>query len=300
MLEHVSKTGQPLEVSAQWLLEVELHRMGIKTLAGYPLPLEPEHAAELLARAIKPVSFEVKTLSAQSPLHDAADAHVDRLAAKFDRAFTRAKKAGLTRGFKAREGVILATLKTALGDLSNDLVRVIADGGQVGLDRLRVREETQQRNLAGGMFRMFFDKKNPSVIEWAKEHAAELITNILDSTREKIRSASEDLQDDGDWDSYYDRILNAVGDENRADLIARHETMLAADEGQRLGWEQAQKAGLLSGQERREWITTDDERVCPICKELSGKLATMNGTYPGGFDGPPAHVQCRCTEGIVG
>ena len=149
-------------------------------------------------------------------------------------------------------------------------------------------------------FWMKFDMLNPSVIEWARKHAAELIADITGTTRRRIRIAVEELQETGDWDFAHDRIMAAVGDEARADLIARHETMLAANEGQRLGWDQAKDAGLLSGTERREWIITGDERTCPICMTLDGKTALLNGTYPGDFAGPPAHVQCRCTEGIIG
>jgi hypothetical protein len=151
-----------------------------------------------------------------------------------------------------------------------------------------------------GPFFMRFDAQNPSVIEWAKRHAAALIKDITETSIRRIRLAVTELQEDGDWDFAYDRILAAVGDVARADLIARHETMLAAGEGQRQGWAQAQDAGLLSGKERREWIVTPDERLCPICIKLEGKTAVLGGEYPGGYDGPPAHVQCRCTEGIVG
>jgi len=156
------------------------------------------------------------------------------------------------------------------------------------------------RFLADGEFKIKLDARNPAVIEWAKEHSAELIAQVTASVRDRIRLAIEELQEDGDFDFAKDRILAAVGDEARATLIARHETMLAAGEGQRLGWQEAEQDGLLTGKERREWIITDDERTCPICTELAGTTATLNGSYPGGIDGPPAHVLCRCTEGIVG
>lgn len=152
--------------------------------------------------------------------------------------------------------------------------------------------------LADGPLRMRFDVKNPSIVEWARKHAAELIANVLDTTRERIRIASENFQDDGDWDFYADRIMAAVGDEQRADLIARHETMLAAGEGQRQGWDQALEEGLLNKGVKRVWIVTPDERLCPVCVELEDETASLDGQYKGGFDGPPAHVACRCTEGI--
>src|SRR5204863_36491 len=95
-------------------------------------------------------------------------------------------------------------------------------------------------------------------------------------------------------------ILDAIGDEARATLIARTETMIAANAGQRLGWDQAVDEGLLTGREKRQWIATDDGELCDECDALDGKTTTLDGEYPDpGGDGPPLHPNCRCTEGIV-
>jgi hypothetical protein len=79
--------------------------------------------------------------------------------------------------------------------------------------------------------------------------------------------------------------------------------MLAAGEGQRQGWDQAVENGLLTGDEERVWIVTGDEKVCPICEGLEDGRAKLGEPYVGDdgeeYDGPPAHVQCRCTEGIA-
>lgn len=42
------------------------------------------------------------------------------------------------------------------------------------------------------------------------------------------------------------------------------------------------------------WKTSLDERVCPICGDLNNKEAKIGGTFPGGYESPPAHVSCRC------
>lgn len=91
----------------------------------------------------------------------------------------------------------------------------------------------------------------------------------------------------------------------RAVLIARTEIMTAANDGQRALWRQAAQAGelnLLDGQYPgdggqgpplhpdcrcteglvegpggtvvRQWIVTEDERLCPQCEALDGALAT--------------------------
>ena len=42
------------------------------------------------------------------------------------------------------------------------------------------------------------------------------------------------------------------------------------------------------------WITSVDERVCPICGPLHGVVVPLTAQFDGGFDGPPAHPRCRC------
>lgn len=207
------------------------------------------------------------------------------------------------RGLAARptlDEVASDAVRAALERILPKLLHQVAvAGGKAGLEMLGDRLRTASIHALDD-FTMRFDAQNLSVIAWAKRHAAELVTQITDTIRKRIRLAVTELQEDGDWDFAYDRILHAVGDENRADLIARHETMLAADEGQRQGWDQAVDAGLLPEGTRRVWIVTPDERLCPICAALEDKTAPLGGVYPGGFDGPPAHIQCRCTEGITG
>lgn len=144
-----------------------------------------------------------------------------------------------------------------------------------------------------------FNREHKAAVAWAKQHAAELVTDVSETTRRRIRSAVAGLAAGEDWNEATERILAAVGDEDRAELIARHETMTAASEGQRRGWAQAAEDGLLDEAMRRTWITTPDERLCPICETLDGTVAEMDGEYPGGYLGPPAHVQCRCTEGLT-
>jgi Phage Mu protein F like protein len=87
----------------------------------------------------------------------------------------------------------------------------------------------------------------------------------------------------------------------RALVIARTEILAAANEGQRQLWEQAVQTGEVDREQvEREWIVTDDERLCELCEPLEGARADIGGTFPrGGGAGPPLHPQCRCTEGLV-
>jgi hypothetical protein len=142
-----------------------------------------------------------------------------------------------------------------------------------------------------------FDPKNQRAQDWARKHAAELAVNIAETTRQAIADAIVQAFEDGEEPE--DAILDAVGDETRARLIARTEVLTATNEGQRAAWDAAVDAGLLTGNERRAWIATPG--ACDECEALDGTTTDLDGVYPDdGGDGPPLHPNCRCTEGITG
>jgi SPP1 gp7 family putative phage head morphogenesis protein len=93
---------------------------------------------------------------------------------------------------------------------------------------------------------------------------------------------------------YADRLHN-----RRALLIARTETIRGSNEGQNQLWRQAIDAGQLSRNANRVWIATPDERICPTCEALDGKIAPINGSFEGLYSSPPAHPACRCTTGLT-
>lgn len=86
----------------------------------------------------------------------------------------------------------------------------------------------------------------------------------------------------------------------RARNIARTESIRAANEGQRQLWLQARRRGEIGDDAVREWsAAVGDNRTCPVCEGLDGTEAELEGTFPGGFDGPPAHQSCRCSTSLV-
>jgi len=183
-----------------------------------------------------------------------------------------------------------------------------------------------------------FDLLNPRAVEFINHHTGELITQVTEESRQAIRTiirrAFEEgghpyqqakkiiqhiglterqsqavenfrrrLIEDGvsrvkankQAEAYAKRLLR-----DRAETVARTETMMASNEGQQEAWRQAVEEGLLDEAEvEREWIVTPDDRLCDRCLAMDGKRASINETYEGGIEGPPLHPRCRCTEGLV-
>lgn len=190
-----------------------------------------------------------------------------------------------------------------------------------------------------------FDMTNPRAVEWAATYAGDLVVQISEPTRLAIRSVIEagftdgvevatmakqlrglvglTEQQAGAVLRYYDSLIEAgTGTEanawtraeryagrllrQRAETIARTETMNAANEGQQELWLQLQDAGLIAGSVKRKWIVTPDDALCPICESL-GRLAPVGLTEPFRITSPvplsvmtpTAHPRCRCAVALA-
>jgi hypothetical protein len=92
----------------------------------------------------------------------------------------------------------------------------------------------------------------------------------------------------------------------RAEMIARTETIRAAEQGKQESWRQAMDEDLLDPDTtRRVWIITPDDRLCDFCrgvKQLNAEGIPFNDHFrtPDGYfvGGPPAHPHCRCSTGL--
>jgi hypothetical protein len=95
----------------------------------------------------------------------------------------------------------------------------------------------------------------------------------------------------------------------RAEMIARTESIRAANEGDMLAWDETIRRGGADGYTlTRTWSVTNDDRSCEECLSLDGEViesepvtetsrptvASM-GSFSGGIEAPPAHASCRCT-----
>lgn len=183
-----------------------------------------------------------------------------------------------------------------------------------------------------------FDLINPAALAVAEAQAAEMVREVTDETKAALRAVVADgyarglhpkqqakaireqvglttrqaaaveryraqLMDDGFTRAVADKRAAAYAKKllrYRANLIAKTEAALAANEGQRAAWHALVAQGRLDpALFEREWITIV-RGACPICAALDGKRAPLlGGAYEGGAEGPPEHPACRCTEGLV-
>jgi hypothetical protein len=140
--------------------------------------------------------------------------------------------------------------------------------------------------------------------------AAQLIDlglGLDDQRLSYVESYYNDLIDQGYDDEEAGQLISQYYQdqlEGRALTIARTETMLASDAGQLEAWQQVADAGLIEPDTQRAWLTTPDEKLCPICAVMDGVQTGINEpwTLSTGEDvmtPAEAHPNCRCAQYLV-
>lgn len=166
---------------------------------------------------------------------------------------------------------------------------------------------------------------------WGAEKIGRMITAevpLLPNHQDAINRMALKMANDGASARYIERMVARRTKKLtrwRANMIARTETMRAANMGQIFTWETAQQLNYLPDFTRKVWLATGDDRTCPICAEMDGQtvavldesgilgeqfevthkatsmtaqgkvLSTAPLSKPYATMSPPAHPQCRCT-----
>lgn len=208
------------------------------------------------------------------------------------------------------------------------------------------------------------DAARPRISKWLKEHSAELVKQLNDTSRGAVRAIvragvesgrhpkklAEDvrsviglteqqatavarrraylLSGDAQWkpgevvdplddrprswpartgmtperanqlaDKYADQLLT-----QRAENIARTESLTAVNHGRVALWDQLVSDGAMKGQQ--EWDASGDRAVCEkICRPMHGKRVPLGAEWelPDGATviAPPGHPSCRCVVRLV-
>lgn len=214
-----------------------------------------------------------------------------------------------------------------VGSFGEPLADAVAEGGRLAMTE-----------LPGAVA---LDMERPLVRAWLRQHAATLVKQVNGTSVKGVRAIIRDgfaagrhprsmardiravvgltepqsvavarfrqgLVDAGVPDAMVERRMVRYADRllrHRADIIARTESMTGINAGRSQLWQQLAADGALDPGTKREWLTAEDERVCPICGPLNGTPAALDGSYQlntgATVDHPPAHPACRCTEALV-
>ena len=188
-----------------------------------------------------------------------------------------------------------------------------------------------------------FDEASPLVLDYVRTHSATLIRGIGDETRQAIRALLvQNMQAGRSWQSLVPELQSMLGvtvkqadalvalrarllaqgmredpvmrlvdakarqyKRLRARTVARHETMEAVSQGAQAQMTELIQQGVLEpSRYKKYFVLTNDDRLCPICREtkqlnsdgvgLLDPFLTPNGPYLR----PPIHVTCRCVATI--
>jgi SPP1 gp7 family putative phage head morphogenesis protein len=153
-----------------------------------------------------------------------------------------------------------------------------------------------------------FDPFTPAIKDYFESRALKVVKDVNDETKKQLRATlSQGVQDGESGYELRARVEAVFGNAStmRADRIARTETSRAQGFGDIQAWTQS---GVVSG---KEWFTAEDERVCPFCDDMDGKVVGLEDNFfdkgdsleAGGktldlnYDDVPSaplHVGCRC------
>jgi SPP1 gp7 family putative phage head morphogenesis protein len=167
------------------------------------------------------------------------------------------------------------------------------------------RDATQGLGLEAGQF----DPFTPAIIEYFQDRSTKIANDVNDETEKQLRASLSQgvLAGESTFElrARVEMIMGSAGT-MRADRIARTEVARAQGYGDIQAWTQS---GVVSS---KEFYTARDERVCPFCSALDGRVIglsenffdkgdsqTINGnTQHYNYDNvpsPPIHLSCRCT-----
>lgn len=148
-----------------------------------------------------------------------------------------------------------------------------------------------------------------TAVRYLNTDGVRFIKEINDTTIDLLRETlSVGLANDESIKELQERVKEVYIDAttSRAEMIARTEVLKSTNFATVEAYRQS---GVVKG---KEWLTAVDERVCPFCAEMDGKILPVDGTFfkrgetlnvegqSMSFDYeavkyPPLHPNCRCT-----
>ena len=150
-----------------------------------------------------------------------------------------------------------------------------------------------------------YNASSPEVITALERRKGEIKTII--STKEEMvrRQLKQGIGSGESRGQLIKRIRSHFDSRALADRVVRTESIWAHNEGTMQAWMQS---GVVTG---KKWDTVIDDRNCPFCEAMNGKVIELEGNYYQKGDSlevggqvmnftyetvqhPPLHPQCRC------
>ena len=241
-------------------------------------------------------------------------------------------KINMTMTFKAMEAEVIKNLKAygkpkaiedeasdaAFAASADDIISSIYNESKWA-DEIAQQAAPFTRGLLTNGLVDAMEKVKPTAIVNASSPA---VLRALDDRAGQIRSVAvtvqrevrDDIQASINTGESRGQTIKTVRDKfdarAKADRVVRTETIWAHNAGSVLAWEQS---GVVSGM---KWATAKDDRLCPYCRAMDGKVKVLGGTWfekgtsltvlsDAGNDvtlkfgyepikHPPLHPNCRC------
>jgi hypothetical protein len=195
--------------------------------------------------------------------------------------------------FAKSPGAVTVDLNVDFSDYEGDVAEALAEpasgGGDVGVrDLFSDMGEPASAEIRTAIFESAHDRAR----KWAAVHAADLVSEVEETTRDMIRKViSDGLDANLSIDDIADQIEESTAfSDERAQLIAKTEVSNANSAGALEGYRAAKDNGLrvLKG-----WL--NGSNPCPVCLEnaAAGFIATEE-EFPSGDMAPAAHPHCQC------
>ena len=169
-------------------------------------------------------------------------------------------------------------------DLFKEYAQVASDSGDIAFAQI---------GSDGDMF----EQINAAAEAWARDHAATLVSQVGDTTRDLVRAAIADGTANGlSTDEIAANIeeLGAFSPERSA-LIANTEIAAANSHGALEGYRAAVDDGVAV---KKAWLLGADP--CDICLDNADAGAIdLDEDFPSGDDAPPGHPRCLPGDGLV-
>lgn len=189
------------------------------------------------------------------------------------------------------------TFDPILDDLEDILGQVAQSGATQAMGQLEAFLGAKQTQ---GFNDKLINQVNLKAVEWAKDHAARLVTEITDSTRAALRGiVTSGIEDGLSVPDLAGRIVDGQAfSRSRAEMIARTELAFADVRGNKIAYAES---GVVAG---LQWISArnGDDALCENCMINDGAIVPLGpdgmaaNPYPSGAMGVPAHPNCRCDE----